>query len=156
MHGTRCGGLLKLGVMALVALLAACISLVGRYDEITDRAVTDLQKRTASFLVKLRSSSGAGAAYEANRKFYEDAQGEVSALILRAEIIEQGLNYAPLTKNFGALQKQYETLAELHKTAPPPQAFRSAEAAFEQSFRAILVHLWYLKWNQAPPDTKDR
>jgi hypothetical protein len=93
----------------------------------------------------MRSSKGSDASYEANKKFYDDAQGDVSALILRARVAEEGLAKQPLTTNFEALQKQYVDLAELHKTSPPPVAILSAESAFEQSFRAILENLLFLK-----------
>ncbi len=149
---------LKFFTLALFAFLLGCafkVKLVGQYDEITDRSVTDLYKKTASFFAKLKTAPGSESAYEANRKFYEDAQGEVAALILRAAIAEQGLAYNPLTKNFQDLQRQYEDLAALHKTAPPRKVIESAEQAFDQSFRAIFAHLLYLKWNQAPPEAKN-
>lgn len=64
----------------VIALLAGCalkVKLVGEYDEITDKAVTDLHKKTASFFEKWKASSGADASYDANKKFYEDARGNV-------------------------------------------------------------------------------
>jgi hypothetical protein len=146
-----------IAAIVLLVLLGGCafkVKLVGQYDEITDRAVTDLQKKTASFFSKLKTSTGSDVSYEANKKFYEDAQGDVSVLILRAEVVEEGLKRNPLTTNFRDLQKQYEDLADLHKTAPPRKAIEKAEQAFEQSFRAILQNLLYLKWNQAQPDAK--
>jgi hypothetical protein len=149
--------LTRLTALIMIVLLTGCafkVKLVGEYDEITDKAFTDLQKKTASFFYKLKTSSGADISYEANMKFYEDAQGDVSALILRAQVIEEGLKRNPMTKNFNDLQKQYDDLAILHKTAPPKKAFESAEKAFDQSFRAILENLLYLKWNQTQPDAK--
>lgn len=141
----------------LILLLAGCIpkvKLVGGYDEITDQAVTDLHRKTATFFAKLKTSAGADASYEANKKFYEEVQGDVAVLILRAAVTEEGLKGNPLTKNFENLQKQYEDLAELHKTSPPPKAMKSAEDAFDQSFRAILENLLFLKWNQDLPEVK--
>ncbi|MGV7928107.1 MAG: hypothetical protein AB2L13_04220 [Spirochaetota bacterium] len=128
------------------------VKLVGTYDEITDRAVTDLQKKTASFFQKMKSSAGGEASYNNSTAFYDEARGDVAALIMRAEVIEKGLKVNPLTKNFRDLQKQYEDLAGLHKTNPPPAAFASAEKALDQSFRAILTNILYLKWNQEQPE----
>ena len=144
-------------LVLLISLLIGCalkVKLVGEYDEITDKAVTDLNKKTASFFVKLKSSSEADASYEANKKFYDDAQGDVAALILRAKVTEEGLKRNPLTRNFEDLQKQYEDLAVLHKTSPNQKMIKSAEEAFEQSFRAIVENVLYLKWNQAQPEVK--
>lgn len=129
------------------------VKLVGEYDAITDRAVTELHQMTSSFFEKLLNSSGEEASYEANRDFYDQVNGDVSALIIRAKVIEEGLKRNPLTRNFIDLQKQYEDLAELHMTSPSEEALLSAEAAFEQSFRAILEQLLFLKWNQKPKDS---
>lgn len=146
-----------IAVFAILTLAAGCafkVKLVGEYDEITDKGVSELHKKTAAFFSKLKSASGSEASYDANKEFYEEAQGDVAALILRAEVIEEGLKKNPLTKNFKDLQKQYEDLAELHKTSPPKKAVESAEKAFEQSFRAIIENLLYLKWYQTQPEAK--
>lgn len=141
----------------LLALLGGCsfkVKLVGEYDEITDQAVMNLHKKTASFFAKLKSAAGSDASYDANKNFYEDALGDVAALTLRSKVTEVGLKHTPLTRNFEDLRLQYEDLAVLHKTSPDLKIIASAAAAFEQSFRAILENLLYLKWNQAQPDAK--
>jgi hypothetical protein len=143
-----------LTMVLLISFLAGCafrVKLVGEYDEITDRTVSDLHRKTVSFFARLNSSSGHDVSYEANRSFYEDAQGDVSTLILRAKVTEEGLKRNPLTRNFEDLQKQYQDLAELHKTSPSLQIMRSAEDALQRSFRAIVENLMYLKWNQHQP-----
>lgn len=156
-QNVRSHGVFWLVSILLIGFLAGCalkVKLVGEYDEITDKAVTELHKKTASLFTKLKASSGVDASYETNKKFYEDAQGDVSALILRAKVIEKGLKNNPLTTNFEDLKKQYEDLAMLHKTTPGVDLIRSAEGAFEQSFRAIVENLLFLKWNQTQPETK--
>ena len=150
-------GLYGLLSVLLIFLVAGCVpkvKLVAGYDEITDQAVTNLHRKTATFFAKLKSSTGTDASYEANKRFYEDAQGDVAVLILRAKVTEEGLKHNPLTKNFENLQKQYEDLAELHKKTASPKIIQSAEDAFDQSFRAILEHLLFLKWNQDQPEVK--
>ena len=121
---------------------------VGEYDEITDQAVTELHKKTKVFFVTLQRASGQERSYEANRPFYEQVQGDIAVLIVRAEITEKGLKRNPLTQNFRDLQKQYDDLELLHKTMPNKQVLQSAEAAFDRSFRAIVENLLYLKWYQ--------
>lgn len=143
--------------LILVGQLSGCalkVKLVGEYDEIMDKAVTDLQKKTATFFAKLKNTSGQDKSYEANKGFYEDVQGDVAVLILRSQVIEKGLKWDYLTKNFKDLQAQYDDLTVLHRTSPPPKAFENAEKAFEQSFRAILEYLLYLKWKQTPPESQ--
>lgn len=136
----------------LILIVSGCalrVKYVAEYDEIMDRAVSDLHRKTATFFARVQSSPGPDGSYEANRTFYEEARGDVAALILRARVSEKGLAKTPLTSNFEDLQKQYEDLAALHKTSPPPVAILSAESAFEQSFRAIIENLLFLKWNRA-------
>ncbi|WP_295393707.1 hypothetical protein [uncultured Thiodictyon sp.] len=143
-----------LAAVLLVSLLAGCafkVRLIAEYDAIIDNAVNALHVKTVSFFAKLNSSSRAEASYEANKEFYQEAQGDVAALILRAQVLEEGLQAHPLTTNFEALKAQYEDLAALHKTAPAAAVLNNAQDAFEQSFRAIVKHLLFLKWNQAQP-----
>jgi hypothetical protein len=143
-----------LAAVLLVSFLAGCafkVKLVAEYDAIIDNAVNALHVKTVSFFAKLNSSSRAEASYEANKAFYQQAQGDVAALITRAKVLEDGLKAHPLTTNFEALKAQYDDLAALHKTAPAPALLKSAQDAFEQSFRAIVQHLLFLKWNQSQP-----
>lgn len=138
----------------LISALSGCafkVKLVGEYDEIIDKSVTELQKQTATFFSKLKTTLPPDNSYEANKEFYDDVQGKLSVLILRSEVIEEGLKKNPLTKNFKDLQLQYQELSEQHKQNPPKKYFESAEKAFNQSFRAILENLLYLKWNQTQP-----
>lgn len=145
---------LILWIVSLFLIISVCsgcaltVKLVGEYDAIVDNAVTDLQKETAVFFSKMKTASSADTTYKANKDFYDDAHGKVSTLIIRSEVIEQGLKRNPLTKNFKDLQLQYQDLAEQHKKIPSKKYFESAEKAFNQSFRAILENILYLKWNQ--------
>jgi hypothetical protein len=138
--------------ISLIGGLAGCsafkVKLVGEYDEITDNAVITLHQKTAGFFSKMKTASGDEASYEANRGFYADVQGDVAALILRAEVVEEGQKRNPLTRNFRDLRKQYDDLESLHKTSTSKKVFESSEKAFDQSFRAICTHIMYLKWNQ--------
>jgi hypothetical protein len=70
------------------------ITLVGDYDEITDQAVAELYKKTKVFFSKLIRASGQEVSYEANKQFYEEVQGQIAALILRAEVTAKALNAA--------------------------------------------------------------
>jgi hypothetical protein len=143
----------------LITLIAMMISsgcipkvkLVGEYDEIIDKAVTDLQEQTDVFFLKMKGDLSADSTYEANKGFYNDVQGKISMLIRRSEVIEEGLKRNPLTQNFKDLQTQFLDLADQHKKSFSSKYLESAQKAFDQSFRAILANLLYLKWNQTQP-----
>jgi hypothetical protein len=65
----------------LIAALSACapVKLVSDYDEQTDKAVTALQKKVATFLIGLGDEVGTPACtYENNKAFYADAKVDVS------------------------------------------------------------------------------
>ncbi len=146
-------------ILLLVSLISGCafkVKLVGEYDQIIDKSVTELQQSTVTFFTKMKSASDADRTYEINKDFYADADGKISTLIVRSEVIEEGLKKNPLTKNFKDLKLQYVELSTEHKKNPSARYFESAEKAFNQSFRAILEHLLYLKWNQAQPETEDK
>lgn len=127
------------------------VKLVGEYDGIIDKAVTDLQEQTDTFFSKMKTASTADSAYEANKEFYDDVQGKITTLIRRSEVIEEGLKRNPLTQNFKDLQAQYQELADQNNKGFSSRYLESAQKAFDQSFRAILANLLYLKWNQTQP-----
>jgi len=65
--------------------------------------------------------------------------------------LEEGLKKTPLTDNFKDLSKQYDDLETLHQTPYNKDVILKAQEAFDQSFRAIVKHLIYMKWNQEQP-----
>ncbi len=143
-----------LPVFLTAAILSGCafrVKLVGQYDEITDRSVTEIQQQTAAFFWKMKTASPEDAAYKTNKGFYDDVQGRITTLIRRSEVIEEGLARNPLTRNFKDLQTQYEELAAQHEKGFSSKYLQSAEKAFDRCFRAILAHILYLKWNQTQP-----
>jgi hypothetical protein len=154
----------KISSLVIILIIAAVQTagctyrarLVGEYDEITDEAVTELHAKTKVFFARLTRASEHDRLYAANKIFYEDSQGDIAVLIVRAEATEKGLNKKPLTKNFKDLQRQYDDLELLHKTRPSKKALQSAEAAFDRSFRAIVENLLYLRWNQSKRKARAR
>ncbi len=146
-----------LPLFLLLTIFSGCgfkVKLVGEYDAIVDKSVTSLQEQTATFFSKMHTSSPNERSYESNKEFYNNVKGKVSALIIRSEVIEEGLKRNPLTKNFQDLKLQYEELSKQHKKKASKIYFKSAEKAFNQSFRAILENILYLKWNQSQPQIK--
>jgi hypothetical protein len=61
---------IRTSIVALALALSSCVVFVGPYDEVTDKAITDLQVKTEQFLAKLEVNGGS---YSDNRSFYEEA-----------------------------------------------------------------------------------
>jgi hypothetical protein len=128
------------------------VRLVGEYDDILDKSVHQIESKTTAHIRKILDTQGSGdGAYDQSKQFYSDIKGEVQALIVRAEVLEEGLKRTPLTDNFQRLQEQYDDFEILHKTPFNKDAIEKAQEAFDQSFRAIVKHVIYLKWNQEQP-----
>jgi hypothetical protein len=103
----------------LLNLLAGCqVQLVSQYDEQTDVAVTELQKRTERFLLELEALSAsdkpeaaAKRTYAANEGFYRDAQVAITSMRLRAQAIPKNeLTIQEIT----LLEQSFESLRQLH------------------------------------------
>ena len=143
----------------VVLLLSGCavkVKLVGQYDDIVDKSVHQLQSRTTAHIKQIMDNGGQGeGSYDNSKQFYSDARGEVQALVIRSEALEEGLKKTPLTDNFEALVEQYDDLETLHQTPYSRDVMKKAQEAFDQSYRAIVKHLVYLKWNQEQPDGKE-
>jgi len=131
------------------------VKLVGQYDEIVDKSVHQIESKTTAHIKTIIDNKGkANGSYDQSKQFYSDIKGEVQALTVRAESLEEGLKRTPLTNNFKDLSKQYDDLEILHKTPYDEDVLLKAQKAFDQSFRAIVKHLIYMKWNQEQPKDK--
>jgi hypothetical protein len=70
--------------------LAGCVSvkLVADYDQQTDQSVSELQRKCETFLTYLERNAGKPEAqYDANKKFYDGARIDLSAIRVRAAAI---------------------------------------------------------------------
>jgi len=102
----------------LVLLVGCQVQLVSQYDEQTDVAVTELQKKTEWFLLELEALSAsdkpeaaARRTYAANEGFYRDAQVAITSMRLRAEAIPKNeLTIQEIT----LLEQSFESLRQLH------------------------------------------
>lgn len=142
-------------VSLILFLLVGCttkVKLAGQYDAIVDKAVHQIESKTTAHIKKVIDTKGkADGSFVNNKQFYSDIKGEVQALIIRANVLEEGLEKTPLTDNFKELQKQYNDFEILHKTPFNEMVISNAQKAFDQSFRAIVKHLIYMKWYQNMP-----
>ena len=73
-------------------LITSCSSvrLISDYDEITDKAVTTLQKKVTKFLVKVEDEVGTDKAlYENYKPFYQEVKVDLNTLKIRADAIDK-------------------------------------------------------------------
>ena len=125
---------------ALAAILSlficsCAVVLVGPYDEVTDKAISDLETKTEQFLAKMESTKGS---YEANKSFYDDAKASIRAIRLRAELYGTEKNKGELD-DIDKLGQAFDQLAELHQIGPlAGRAGNTARSLIETNFQALL------------------
>src|SRR5712691_5536460 len=125
-----------LAIAALTVLATSCaVVLVGPYDEVTDKAISDLETKTEQFLAKMESTKGG---YDGNKSFYDDARASIRAIRLRAELYGTDKNKGELD-DIDKLQQAFDQLAELHQTgALAGRAGTTARSLIETNFQALL------------------
>lgn len=130
--------LVPLVVTLLLLALSGCASirLVADYDEQTDVAVTQIQRKMEQFLISLERNMGKDeASYAHNTKFYDELKVDLSAARVRAaaipdnDITNQQLGYLGL--NIGNLEKT-------HKVGIVPDDIPLIRTTFNTSCTAIL------------------
>lgn len=137
---------LFLGVVVVtLALLSGCalqaIQLVSSYDEKTDVAVTDLQRKLESFFVKLEGLKVPPACgHEANKTFYDESKVDVSAIQVRAAAVPQNETTIEqvelLSKNLGLLEQLHEMKGKTRCLSS--DEIKPLRQAFTSSLTAIL------------------
>lgn len=108
----RC--MLPLAALVLALISSGCtLTLISQYDEITDKAVSDLQKKVDSFLITLeRTSEVPACTHATNKEFYIGALASTSSLLVRNE----GRPKNSLTvSQLRLLEDSIKTLENLHK-----------------------------------------
>lgn len=134
----------------LVLLTAGCalkVKLVGKYDEVLDESIREIQTQTSSFFIALKKDLGTSEAdYGNHESFYDKVKGELSFQVLRAEILEEDAKVNTLTTLLNDLKSQYDDFEMLHeKDKLNEQVLQSSNEAFDRSFRAITVYMVHLK-----------
>lgn len=121
----------------LVAAQGCAIKLISSYDETTDKAVSELQRKTEAHLVSLEAAKGLPAcSHEKHRTFYETAKVDVSAIAIRAAAIP---NNAITLEQTQLLSGSFNNLEQLHKIAClSPEQIAPLRIQFNSSFTAIL------------------
>ena len=129
--------LVSVCLVVTLALSSCTVKLVSGYDETTDRAVTDLQRKTEAHLVTLESVEGLPeCTYENHKQFYDEAKVDISAITVRAAAIPKN---DITTQESQLLASQLDNLEKLHKIAClSKDQITLVRTHFNTSFTAIL------------------
>jgi hypothetical protein len=127
-------------VLPLVLALntAGCtIKLISDYDETTDKAVTQLQRKVDGFLVDMQRKAGTpGAEYAKNAQFYDEARVDVDAIRVRAQAMPKN---DITVEQIKLIQDSLDKLEQLHKLGfSSPEEIAPLRSAFDISFTAVL------------------
>ena len=97
-----------------VLMLSSCtVKLIADYDEQTDRAVTELQRKFQTFFVKLERQIGTpDADYLNHQAFYDEVKVDISAIKLRVKAIPKN---EIMLKQIELLEDNLAILEELHQ-----------------------------------------
>lgn len=135
------GFILPAILILLLTLTSGCsIQLISDYDELIDSYATEMQSGIETFLIKMERLAGtAEGTYARNIGFYEEIQGTLTTLALRAEMLDDNKIVA---EQIALLQKNLENLRELHELQGEkglsPELAEPMKVAFNTQFKAII------------------
>ena len=124
-------------VCTSIVLSGCSIKLISSYDEITDKTVTALHKKVETFFVSLESQEALPECeYGNHKKFYEEAEVEISAIEVRARAVPKNEN---TIEQVELLKDSLNKLKSLHKiSCLSKEQIVPLRNAFNSSFTAIL------------------
>ena len=134
-------------VLPLVLMIVVCqgwgctLKLISDYDDVTDKSVTELQKKVETFLVRMEAAAGTSEGeVGSNKAFYDETKIALSSLRLRAEAIP---NNKLTAEQISGLQDNIEVLRKLHESAGHGGLTKilveAPRTAFNTQFKAILT-----------------
>lgn len=148
-------------ILALLPLLLAGCSVlfVSPYDEMTDRAISDLVVKTETFLVRYSATTNdlgrlvkAGRAFDDEAaKFYNEARGAAAAILLRSEQKDKNQEEIKMLRD---LSSQYDRLEASHRLGT---ITKTSAAGLHTTLRALLQvqltkkHIGTYKTSSSPP-----
>jgi hypothetical protein len=122
--------------LVLVAAIGCSIRLIAEYDKKIDDGVTELQKKTEAFLIKMeRIAETPEGAYAKHIGFYDEVKVDLSLLKVRADAI--ALNDLT-SKQIGLLQDSFKSLEEQHKKGLKAVMIESIRQSLNTQFTSIL------------------
>jgi hypothetical protein len=122
--------------LVLLAATGCSVRLIAEYDKKIDDGITEVQKKTEAFLLKMeRIAETPEGAYAKHIGFYDEVKVDLSLLRVRADAIAQN----DLTsKQIGLLQDSFKSLEEQHKKGLKPVMIESIRQSLNAQFTAIL------------------
>ena len=124
----------------LCMILASCahVTLIAPYDERIEKGITELQKNTTAFFVKIERHGGSDKEdYKHYIQFYDDSKVAVKSLLIRAGATAQNEKTESQIK---ALMEKYDSLENQHRTVGlTSYTIPITETSFDVIFRAILT-----------------
>lgn len=130
--------LVPLVVSLMLLALSGCsnIRLIADYDEQTDVAVTQIQRKMEQFLILMERNIGKDeASYARNTKFYDEVRIDLSAISVRAAAIpENDISIQQL----GLLSDNLGNLEKIHQLGISTNDIQLIRTAFNGSCTAIL------------------
>jgi len=109
---------------------------MAEYDRRIDDGITELQKKTEGFLIKMeRTAETPEGAYTKHIDFYDGVKVDLSALKVRADAI--ALNDLT-SQQVGYLQDSFRKLEEQHKKGLKAVMIESIRQSFHTQFTTIL------------------
>jgi hypothetical protein len=128
--------------LAVALALSACkpVRLVGAYDDILDRDMTDLHTKIVSFVGRMETLSGKPeGTYDANATFYSDVKGSIASLELRARLQEKNEVTVKLLDELAHDMDNLRTLHEMGKEKGLNKAVAEpAVAAIEENCQGVM------------------
>jgi hypothetical protein len=122
--------------LVLLAVIGCSIRLIAEYDKKIDDGVTELQKKTEAFLIKMeRIAETPEGAYTKHIGFYDEVKVDLSVLKVRADAV--ALNDLT-SKQIGLLQDSFKSLEEQHKKGLKAVMIESIRQSLNTQFTAIL------------------
>ena len=133
--------LLPLTLILLITLISGCsIKLISDYDQLIDQYATELQSEIETFLIKMERLAGTvEGSYGESTGFYDQIQGTLTTLLLRAETVAGDQTVA---EQIVLLQKNLENLRQLHEGQGEKGLTKELtgpmRVAFNTQFKAIV------------------
>jgi hypothetical protein len=135
-------------VLVAFALLIACkVTLIGDYDDVLDKGITDLQQTAETYFAKLLSTP----ATPYDQSFHDGVHARLAVLTSRAATLPK---YTIISQQLNNLATQFANFQQLDQTATRPisaAVVNPAESAIDTSIEAILKLEIALKRTGNPP-----
>ncbi len=139
--------LLFLSVCSLFIFNSCKITLLAPYDEITDKAITEMQEMTSAFFVALESDPASDAMkYDNQKQFYQKVKVKAATVRIRNSAIDKNKTVVGMITE---LEANINRLEKIHKGKANglliPEEVVILKDAFERQYGAIITFLMALK-----------